>query len=275
MLSSQQMHSATINGVRIAYSDTGGDRPVALLVHGFALDHRMWAPQIEPLAKELRLILPDLRGFGLSEPGPAGPLTMGQHADDLLALLDYLGVSEAVLYVGLSMGGYTAFEFWKRQPARARAMVLADTKATHDDRARREYREVMARDAEIVGSSAPALELMWPLLCSPSRPLDSETPQRLREIMEDQSARAIADGQRGMAQREDSVPLLSGMDIPALVIGGVDDLLTPPDESRLMASKLPCATLHLIPGAGHMSNMEAPEEFNRSVLEWVAELETK
>jgi 3-oxoadipate enol-lactonase len=269
------MHSATINGVRIAYSDTGGDRPVALLVHGFALDHRMWTAQTESLAKELRLIVPDLRGFGLSEPGPAGPLTMGQHADDLLALLDYLDVSEAVLYVGLSMGSYIAFEFWKRQPARARGMVLADTKATHDDAVRREYREAMARDAEMVGTSARALELMWPLLCSPSRPLDSEIPPKLRVIMEDQSARAIADGQRGMAQREDSMPLLSSMEIPVLVICGMDDLLTPPDESRLMASKLPCATLHLIPGAGHMSNMEAPEEFNRILLEWVAELETK
>jgi 3-oxoadipate enol-lactonase len=196
---------------------------------------------------------------------------MSQHADDLAALLDSLEISEPVLYVGLSMGGYTAFELWRRHAGRVRAMVLADTKATHDDAARQAYREEMARRAEEVGSSAPSLELMWPQLCSPTLDLGSEVPQRLKSIMADQSARAIADGQRGMALRQDSVPLLARMTIPTLVIVGEDDLLTPPDESRLMARELPNAALHVIEGAGHMSNMEAPEEFTRVVLEWATQ----
>jgi 3-oxoadipate enol-lactonase len=266
------LQKAGVNGVTIAYSDSGGSNPVALLVHGFALDHRMWDPQMSSLLGSFRVVVPDLRGFGESEPGPPGPLTMSQHADDLAALLDHLQIIGPVLYIGLSMGGYTAFEFWRRYPQRVRAMVLADTKASHDDAVRREYREVMARRAEELGTSAPALEMMWPQLCSPTRDLDSAVPQRLRAMMEEQSARAIADGQRGMASRQDSVPLLSSMDVPVLVIVGEDDLLTPPDESRSMARQLPNARLHVIAGAGHMSNMEALDEFNRALLEWTAGL---
>jgi pimeloyl-ACP methyl ester carboxylesterase len=260
--------SASVNGVSIAFTDTQADRPIALLVHGFALDRRMWDPQIDGLSEHFRVIAPDLRAFGESQAGPPGPLTMWQHADDLGALLDYLGVTQPVLYVGLSMGGYTGFEFWRRHAQRVRAMVLADTKATHDDAERREYREIMARQAEEQGSPAPALELMWPQLCSPSLDLKSEVPRRLRLMMAEQSARAIADGQRGMGARQESVSLLPGMTIPTLVIVGEDDVLTPADESRLMAERLPDSRLHVIRGAGHMSNMEAPEEFNSVLLTW-------
>lgn len=258
-----------IDGLQLSYWDSDQRHPVMLLVHGFALDQRMWEPQIAAFDSEWRVVAPDLRGFGESDGGPPGPLTLSQHADDLAALLDHLGISEPVVYVGLSMGGYTGFEFWRRHRGHVRAMVLADTKATLDDAERRAYREVMAREAEAEGSSAPALRAMWPSLCSSSLPLDSAVPVRLREIMEAQSARAIADGQRGMALRQDSVPLLPTIDVPTLVVVGEDDVLTPPAESRLMAERLPHATLVEIPGAGHMSNMEAPDAFNGALREWL------
>ncbi|MFN0072966.1 MAG: alpha/beta fold hydrolase [Chloroflexota bacterium] len=255
-----------LRGVRLSFMDTGGMRPILLLVHGFALDHRMWESQIDAFREEWRVIAPDLRGFGNSDAGPSGPLTMPGHADDLATLLSNLAVVGPVVYVGLSMGGYAGFELWRRHRERVRAMVLADTKATLDDAERQRYREIMARDAEAVGSSAPALEAMWPHLCSASLPPDAEVPQMLRVIMESQSAHGIADGQRGMAARQDSVPLLAAIDVPTMVIVGEDDVLTPPAESRLMAERLPRATLVEIPGAGHMSNMEAPEAFNAALL---------
>ena len=109
----------TLNGVRIAYHDRGRRHGTALLlIHGFPLDHRMWASQLVGLSADVRVIAPDLRGFGRSEVTP-GPLTMEQHADDLAALLDHLAVERAVV-AGLSMGGYIAFAFWRRH-RRARA----------------------------------------------------------------------------------------------------------------------------------------------------------
>src|ERR671929_2326316 len=97
-----------VNGVRLGYSDTGAGRPVVLLVHGFPLNRSMWDPQLGALRERGRVIVPDLRGFGASEPGPPGRLSMEQHADDLFALLEALDVREPVVYCGLSMGGYIA-----------------------------------------------------------------------------------------------------------------------------------------------------------------------
>src|SRR5438128_155130 len=103
---------AQINGINLAFSDMGKGSPTVLLVHGFPLNRSMWDPQLGVLRARSRVIVPDLRGFGASEAGPPGPLSMKQHADDLAALLDHLEIGEPVLYCGLSMGGYVGFEFW-------------------------------------------------------------------------------------------------------------------------------------------------------------------
>src|SRR5919201_3945582 len=97
---------ADVNGINLAYSDSGDGSPVVLLVHAFPLNRSIWDPQLGPLRARARVIAPDLRGFGASEGGPPGPLTMEQHADDLAALLDARGVSEPVVFVALSLGGY-------------------------------------------------------------------------------------------------------------------------------------------------------------------------
>src|ERR687885_2321748 len=145
-----------VNGIRLAYSDTGEGSPVVLLVHGFPLNRSMWDPQRGALRSiGARVIAPDLRGFGASESGPAGPLTMDQHADDVVGLLDALGVREPVVYVGLSMGGYVGFALWRRHPERVRAFVLADTRASADTEAGRADRLEMARAAEAQNSPQP------------------------------------------------------------------------------------------------------------------------
>ena len=102
-----------------------------LLVHGFPLDHTMWAAQIEAISSRCRVIAPDLRGFGRSP--PAGErTTMEQFADDLAGLLDAIGISEPVVYCGLSMGGYIGWQFWRKHANRLRGLILCDTRATAD-----------------------------------------------------------------------------------------------------------------------------------------------
>jgi pimeloyl-ACP methyl ester carboxylesterase len=124
---------AHVNGIQIAYSDTGSGSPAVLLVHGFPLNRSMWDPQIGRLrAAGHRVIVPDLRGFGASEGDSGGPLTMEQHAEDLCGLLDALGIAEPVVFVGLSMGGYVGFAMWRHHRDRIGAFVLADTRAAAD-----------------------------------------------------------------------------------------------------------------------------------------------
>ena len=261
---------ADVNGIRLAYSDTGTGSPVALLVHGFPLNRSMWDPQRGSLrSMGVRVIAPDLRGFGASESGPPGPLTMEQHADDLVALLDVLGVSEPVVFVGLSMGGYVGFALWRRHPERVRAFVFADTRASADTATAREDRLRIARLAEEFDSPQPAIDSMLPRLLSPHLRAGSPPERLVRGMMAGSSAQAVANGQRGLAARADSSPTLSTITVPTLVIVGEHDVLTPPDESRLIAEGIPNARLVTIDQAGHMSNLENPEGFNDALLAFV------
>ena len=263
---------AELNGIRLAYSETGSGSPVVLLVHGFPLNRSMWDPQVGSLRQLARVIVPDLRGFGASEAGPPGPLTMEQHADDLAALLDVLQVSEPVIFCGLSMGGYIAFAFWRRHRQRVRALVLADTRATPDTPEGRQVRLDMAAAAEQLDSPQPAIDGMLPRMFSPTLPPGSRQEHLLVGMMHSNSARAVADGQRGLAARPDSVPLLGSIDVPVLIIVGEHDTLTVPAESERMQAALPDARLVRIDQSGHMSNLENPEAFNAAVVQFVTDV---
>jgi pimeloyl-ACP methyl ester carboxylesterase len=261
---------ADVNGIRMAYSDTGAGSPVVLLVHGFPLNRSMWDPQLGSLrAAGARVIAPDLRGFGASETGPPGPLTMDQHADDLAALLDKLGITEPVVYVGLSMGGYVGFAMWRQHARRIGAFVLADTRASADTPAARTDRMAMARKAEEFESPQPAIDTMLPRLLSPHLRPGSLPEVTVRRMMSGASARAVADGARGLGARPESSADLATIDVPTLVIVGEHDVLTPPEESQRIADGVPGARLVSIDQAGHMSNIENPEAFNEALLAFV------
>jgi pimeloyl-ACP methyl ester carboxylesterase len=254
-----------VNGVRLAYTDAGEGSPAVLLVHGFPLNRSMWDPQLGRLRARTRVVVPDLRGFGASEAGPAGILTMDQHADDLATLLNVLGVREPVVYCGLSMGGYVAFSFWRRHPELVRAFVFADTRASEDNETGRQGRLAMAAKAEETRSPRPAIDAMLPVFLSPEAPTDGTLAQRLRGMMATSSARAIADGQRGLAARPDSFDLLPSITVPCLVLVGDGDQITPPSDAQKLASGLPRARLEMLDHAGHMSNLENPEAFNEAL----------
>ena len=142
--------------------DDRGSGDVLLLVHGFPLDHSMWAGQMEVLAQDYRVIAPDLRGFGQSS-STSGTLTMETMADDLAKLLDVLNVTEPIVFCGLSMGGYVAMQFWKRHPQRLRGLVLCDTRAMGDTPEAAANRQAMAEKVIKEGSQVAA-DAMLPKL---------------------------------------------------------------------------------------------------------------
>lgn len=256
-----------VNGIRLAYSDTGEGSPVALLVHGFPLNRSMWDPQIGRLrAAGLRVIAPDLRGFGASEAGPAGPLTMEQHADDLAALVSAVGVVSPVIFVGLSMGGYVGFAFWRRHPSLVRALCLLDTRASPDSVTAVADRHRIAAEAEALGGPQPAIDSMMPRMFSPHLRSGSRVEHLVRAMMTGSSARAVADGARGLALRPSSFSLLSTITVPTLVMVGEFDALTPPSDAEAIAAGIPEARLLRIDGAGHMSNMENPDAVNEALV---------
>jgi 3-oxoadipate enol-lactonase len=257
------MH-ASINGIQLAYEDVGVGEAVVLL-HAFPLRGSMWQPQIELLQANHRVIVPDLRGFGASGLGN-GPVTMDQFAADVLALCDHLGVDEFTLG-GLSMGGYIAFALLRAAPERVTALILADTKAGADTPEAQVVREGNAKLAEEQGALAIA-EKMLPSLVAPHASAELRTS--LRQIIAANQPQGIAGALRGMAVRPDSFETLRATQIPALILVGSADGLTPPAEAHKMQDALRGSRLIEIPGAGHLSNLEQPIAFNTALKVFLA-----
>ena len=249
--------------------DARGDGPALLLVHGFPLDHSMWAHQVATLAR-WRRIAPDLRGAGTSD-APAGGYSMTTYADDLARLLDRLHVERAVV-VGLSMGGYIAFEMLRRHRQRFLGLVLVDTRADADGPEQRRGRDDLIELARAKGAAAVA-ERMVPRLLGRST---QQTQPNIVDQVKAMVARTPVAGMVGalgaMRDRPDSTPLLGNIDIPTLVVVGAEDEVTPPAQARAMASAIPSATLTMIPGAGHLAPLEAPTAVTRVIAEFLEAL---
>jgi len=258
---------ADINGIRLAYEECGrGNTLALLLIHGFPLDGRMWRGQVAALSEVAHVIVPDLRGHGRSEV-PPGPYTMEQHADDMAALLDHLGVRRAVIG-GLSMGGYVAFAFWRRHRARVRGLALLDTRAEGDSEAARANRDASMRRVREAGVAA-FVEDMLPRVLAPASLADPAIADMVRDIMVGQTADGIIGALGGLRDRSDSRALLPGIAVPVLAIGGAEDALTPPADMEALAAAIPDARTVIIPRAGHLSPLEQPAAVNAALSDFL------
>jgi len=258
--------NVTIDGRSLYYEVHGAGAPI-LFVHGFPLSGELWRPFVPALGKGFRLIIPDLRGHGRSEASTS--VTMAGFADDLATLLDAIGESRPVVLVGMSMGGYICFEFYRRQPQRVRAVVLASTRAQADSPEDARARRQAAGRARREGSVAVA-EAMMPRLFSPHASQELRT--RWLEIMAATNPEGIAAALEAMAARPESLSTLVSMSCPVLIIAGEDDTLTPPDDARRMYQAAPDARLEMLSGAGHMSPVERPEPFLEALSGFLEDL---
>ncbi|HEY7401466.1 MAG TPA: alpha/beta fold hydrolase [Actinomycetota bacterium] len=228
-----------------------------LLVHAFPLDARMWEPQLAAFdASGVPVVAPHLPGFG-GTASAGDVMTMEAAAGRCLAELDAAGVDRVVV-CGLSMGGYVALELWREARDRIAGLVFANTKAEGDTpeaaAKRRELAEKLRTEGNVLVANPP------PLL---SDGASAELRERVTGMIADQPATSIAAAALGMAERPDSTGDLAGIDVPTLVIASDADALIPAGVSAPMAERIPGAELATITHAGHLSNLEASEEFDR------------
>lgn len=250
--------------------ESGAGTPVVLL-HAFPLSAAMWLEQRNGLGDVARVVTPDLRGFGGSGLDTDEP-SLDHMADDVASLVDRLDAGPVVL-AGLSMGGYVAMALLRRRPELVRALVLADTKAGADPDAARENRLRIADRLETEGTVDPLLEEVLPKLCGPTTQSDRLlVAGRVRALVEGAPPLAAAWAQRAMAARPDSTDTLRGVSVPALVVVGEEDELSPPSDAEVMVDALPQARLAMLPAAGHLSAVETPEAFNDAVKGFLADL---
>lgn len=251
--------------VQLAYEEHGQGLPV-IFVHGYPFDRTIWKSMIPLLQDEIRLIVPDLRGFGQS-PYTDGVYSMRLMAEDLVTLLDKLKIEQAVL-VGHSMGGYIGLSFAQAYPSRLAGLVLVTTQAAADSAEKRQGRY---RTAEEVGRKGlkNMMEGMPPRLTQHEslRPV-------LSKLIGAANPKAVIAALKGMAERPDATDWLANMEMPAVVVAGAEDVLIPLENCQTMAQILPRGWLVELAGCGHMPMLEDPAALAKVVMDLVRVVKT-
>jgi len=260
------MPRITSGDAEILYEVIGSGPPVVLL-HPFPANHDLWKPAAEALVSQYRVILPDLRGHGESGIG-VGPATMEKHAADIAGVLDHEEVGRAP-FVGVSIGGYVLFEFWRKYRARVEALGLCNTKATADTPEARAGRLQAATDVMERGTEAFFEGMVLKLLGKTTRSTRPDLVEQALRMMRKMSPEDVAMVQRGMAERRDSVETLKTINVPTLILTGDEDLLTGAPEAELMRQNVPGSQMRVIAKAGHYSPWEQPEEVGNLVRQFL------
>lgn len=239
--------------------------PIALaLLHPFPMDGGFWDGMLRELGGDRVVVRPEFPGLGAAPP-EAAPSVVG-FADRAAALIEGVAPGGRAVVCGLSMGGYVALSLAARHPERVAGLVLADTRAEPDTDAARAGRHAAAARIRAEGPKG-FLDDFIPSLVAPG---DAGAAVAARAIAGRQDAEAIARALEALAGRPDRRPDLASMRMPALVVVGSEDTLTPPACAEAMAAALPEAELHVMEGAGHLTALERPAEFAALVGRFLA-----
>ncbi|HTJ99782.1 MAG TPA: alpha/beta fold hydrolase [Bordetella sp.] len=256
-----------VDGHAVAYSDDGQGTPLVLL-HAFAADRTLWKPQVQALSRRWRVIAVDLRGFGASGRTNGAAVDIDRYADDVAALLVDAKIGSAVVG-GISLGGYVSLAIAQRHPHLLRGLLLANTRAGADTDAARAARHDLAESLRQQGSAAVAAfygdKLYGPTMSESAR-------QTIRAMLLRQHPQGMISALLGMAQRPDRSNFLGEINVPTLIVSGTADALIPSSESRFMHDRIHGSVFVDIPDAGHLSNMDKPDAFNRAVEQFMEKI---
>jgi 3-oxoadipate enol-lactonase len=246
------------------FEDSRGAPLPVVLLSAFPLHSGMWADQLTAFGDRV-VLTPDFPGFGEMPPGGASIDALAR------AVLEELARAEvdSAVFACLSMGGYVAFRVHQIAPGRIAGLVLADTRAGADDEAGREKRTAQAKRVREEGVGWMPDALLPLLLGETTRSERPEVVSRVREMIAGADPEGVARALEAMRDRPDSSPILHAITCPVLALVGEEDALTPPAESRAIAEAVPDGRLVIIPRAGHLSNLEAPEAFNEAIRQFL------
>lgn len=255
----------------IAYEILGSGPPLVLL-HPFPVNHELWLRASKALQSRYQLILPDLRGHGDSDVGE-GPAIMAKHAADLARVLREENIDRAI-FVGVSIGGYALFEFWRKHAGRVQALVLCNTKAQADTSEARAVRLQAAQEVLDRGTEPFFENMVKKLLGQTTLVSRPDLVDDALRMMRKMSPEDVALVQRGMAERPDSIETLKTINVPTLIITGDEDTATGLPEAELMKRHIAGSEMKVVAKAGHYSPWEQPEEVGRLLRQFVDRVAT-
>jgi 3-oxoadipate enol-lactonase len=248
----------TLDGRRVRYLAAGSGWPVVFL-HAFPLNADMWRPQLARVPEGFRFVAPDLPG--------ARP-SLDAAARDVMAMLDELRIDSAVI-AGLSMGGYLAFALYRLAPERFDGLVLADTRPQADTADGRAGRLAMIDLVKRGGAAAVADQMLPKLLGETTRRERPSVVSDVRRLIEATSTETMTAMIQAMLDRPDSTNDVRRVTCPALVLAGEEDAITPPADASAMSRLIPRSLNVVLPRAGHLSNMEAPDDFSLALADFL------
>ena len=243
-------------------------RGVLVLLHAFPLNARMWEGQLGLADGGWRVIAPHFRGVDAGAGDPP-TVSIDDYAGDVIDLLDALHIDQAVIG-GLSMGGYTAFAILRHAARYVQGLILADTRAEADAPEGLEARRKMLELVHAKGAAAVAEEMIPKLLGETTRRSRADVIDIVRSLILANSPEAIAGSVRALMSRPDSTPLLPAIHVPTLILVGAEDTVTPPALSEKMHHAIAGSELTVIPGAGHLANLEQPDLFNAALARFIS-----
>ncbi len=256
------------NGVGIEYTVDGQRTGIPIvLIHGFPFSKEMWKPQVDALKSNHYVIAYDVRGHGGSD-ADSCQYTVEYFVDDLFGLIDHLKLPKVVV-VGLSMGGYIALRAIERGPDRFKGLVLCDTRSESDTNEIKIRRAEQARTIRQQGMKTFADEFVKVIFSARSLEKNPEAVNFIKGLIEAMNPSAAAGTLIALAARTDCTAMLYNIKVPTLLLVGKNDAVTPPTAASAMKEKIPNATLHVIPNAAHVSNVENPAEFNNHLLDFL------
>lgn len=242
-----------------------------LLIHGFPFSSEMWKAQVAALQENGFYVIDyDLRGHGQSGIGD-GQYTVELFVDDLIALLDYLEITKAVV-CGFSMGGYVALRAIERNPERFGALILCDTTSSADSNEAKIKRAASIRLIKKDGVKSFAEGFLKAVFYEQSFSTNQNAVENVRKMILSNSVIGICGALLAMASRTDTTEALSKISVPTLVLVGEHDTITPPAAAKAMHDRIQNSKMHVIGNAAHMSSMENPNEFNEHFVKFLKNL---
>lgn len=254
----------TNNGYQIGYVESGGGSadPIVFL-HGVGSDKSVWHPQLDHFGRERRAVAFDYPGYGDSGPALEGT-TRDDYASAIISAMHELGIDRAHI-CGLSLGGVIAIAIHYAAPERCASLILADTFAVHPD-GRAIYERSIAGSTDLAAMANARVDRLL------AQPTDADVRREVVETMSRLSPCAYRIGSEAvwLADQRDRAQAL---DRPTLILVGDQDFITPADLSNELLDLIPQARMQVVTAAGHLTNLEKPDEFNRFVGNFLAEIE--
>jgi pimeloyl-ACP methyl ester carboxylesterase len=266
-MSTASLNAASVNGISIAYSDSGGDGPAVVLSHGYLMDSSMFEPQVAALAPEYRVITWDERGFGATK--ATGPFSYWDSARDVIGLLDHLGIERAVLG-GMSQGGFLSLRATLSAPDRVRGLILIDSQAGQEEAANVPAYEQLEQ-AWMDHGPAPVQDIVAAIILGPPDGPVDYAPWFAKWAAADRDELRLAF--RCLMDRDDITGRLAEISCPALILHGTADAAIVMERAMAVQAGLGGpATLVQVEGGSHASNLSHPDQVNAAILEFLRAL---